>query len=207
MNMKTPRFLFTIVGFGALTLGLSLADEPSRQPSEQAPNENHTTSDRPAEQVQGEGAHDKRDQPDGKPSNSKAESHASEQSRQLGSASKALPRNRLGQDHVKQDAIRHEDARNQRVDHTHTQRTPANNLQRPGASKAATVPKAGSMINTVGNHREQPARLPVGSGATAPLPGVVRSQGTGTASVGGLAPSSAKSSTAGINGTGMGRRP
>jgi hypothetical protein len=205
--MKTPRFLFTIIGFGSLTLGLSLAGEPSRQPAGQEPSENHTTSDRPAEQVQGKGAHDKRDQPDGKPSNSKAESHASEQSRQPGSASKALPRNRLGQDHAKQDAIRHEDARNQRVDHTHTQHTPANDLQRPGASKAATAAKAGSMINALGNHRDQPARLPVGSGATAPLPGVVRGRGAGTASVGGLAPSSAKSSAAGINGTGMGRRP
>jgi hypothetical protein len=207
MNMRTPRFLFTIIGFGSLTLGLSLAGEPSRQPSGQEPSENHTTSGRPADQAQGNGARDNRDQPDGKPSNSNAESHASEQSRQPGSASMAIPRNRLGQDHAKQVAIRHEDARNQRVDRSHTQRTPANDLQRPGANKAATVAKAGSMLNPLGNHRDQPARLPMGSGTIAPLPGVVRSRGAGTASVGGLAPSSAKSSAAVINGTGMGRRP
>jgi hypothetical protein len=63
------------------------------------------------------------------------------------------------------------------------------------------------MMNTPGNHRDQPARLPMGSGTTAPLPGVVLGRGAAAASIGGLAPSSAKSSAAAINGTGMGRKP
>jgi hypothetical protein len=205
--MKTRRFLFAIIGFGSLTLGLSLADEASRQPPGQAPSENHTTSDTPADQVHGYAARDSKARPDGKPAESKADRHVSEQSSHPGSTSKAIPGNRSNPDHPKPVAINHEDPRNEGGNHVHTQRTPANELQRPGSSKGATVVKAGSMMNTLGHHRDQPARLPVGSGATAPLPGVVRGRGAGTASVGGLAPSSAKSSAAGINGTGMGRRP
>jgi hypothetical protein len=42
--MTTARFLFTMAGFGALTLGLSFADEPSRQPSGQGPSKDQVAN-------------------------------------------------------------------------------------------------------------------------------------------------------------------
>jgi hypothetical protein len=77
--MKTARFLFTIVGFGALTLGLSYAGEPSSHSSEQNPRENHTASARPAGRRQGNG-----DQMDRKPSLLHNNGHALERSSQAG---------------------------------------------------------------------------------------------------------------------------
>jgi hypothetical protein len=47
--MKTARFFLMIVGSGALMLGLGYAGEPSAP----ATHENHTTSDRPADQEHG----------------------------------------------------------------------------------------------------------------------------------------------------------
>jgi hypothetical protein len=53
INMQTARFLFTIVGLGAFTLGRCLAAEPFTPPSERAPRENHPTGVRPADPVHG----------------------------------------------------------------------------------------------------------------------------------------------------------
>jgi hypothetical protein len=136
--MKTARFLFTIAGFGALTLGLTFAGEPSRQPSGPAASENHTASDCPADPVK---------------------------------------------------------------------RTSANDLHQPGLNKAATPAKDGLIMNKTGNPREQLARLPLGTRPATPLPGVVRGRVAATASIGGLAASSAKTSAAVINGTGMKPKP
>jgi hypothetical protein len=47
--MKTARYLLTIVGAGALTLGVGYAGEPSAK----AAHEDHTASDRPAELMDG----------------------------------------------------------------------------------------------------------------------------------------------------------
>lgn len=52
--MKTGCFLFSIIGFGALTLGVSLAEQPSGQSSGQGLDENQTTSDRPADHMNGD---------------------------------------------------------------------------------------------------------------------------------------------------------
>jgi hypothetical protein len=197
--MKMARFLFTTVGFGALTLGLSLAGEPSKQTSGQAPSEDQAASRRPAGQAQGNQARDNREQTDGTPSKSKADSRAFEQSRLAGPTKKAMPIQRPGQDRPKQAANGHEAPGNQRVVDTHIRRTPANDLHQPGLSKTATVAKDGLMISTRGNH--------LGGGTTAPLPGVVRGQGPAPASIGGVAASGARSSTAAINGTGMKPKP
>jgi hypothetical protein len=48
INMKRGCFFFTIISFGALTLGLSLADQPPGQPSGKGLNENQPTSELPA---------------------------------------------------------------------------------------------------------------------------------------------------------------
>jgi hypothetical protein len=210
MIMKTPRFLFTVVGFGALTLGLGLAGEPSSSPS--APSRQGLAEDQAASKphaglAQRDGERDGRDQPHGKPSKSKADGHASEQSNHTGPASKAMPRNRPDHNYPIPVGTSHRDARNQQVEHTHALRTPAGDLQQPGLSKPATATRNGLMMNTQGKHREQPARVPVGSGSSAPLPGVVRGRGATAAGIGGLAPSSARSSAAVINGTGMARKP
>ena len=53
INMKRGCFLFTMISFGAFTLGVSLADEPSGQPSRQGLDENQTTSDHPADHMYG----------------------------------------------------------------------------------------------------------------------------------------------------------
>jgi hypothetical protein len=63
------------------------------------------------------------------------------------------------------------------------------------------------MMHTTGTQRQQPARLPVGSASVAPWSGAVHSQGTAAVGIGGAAASSAKNSTAAINGTGMGHKP
>jgi hypothetical protein len=55
--MKTARLLFAIVGFGAVTLVLGYAGEPSTQPPAQATYENHTTSDRRDDRAQGHEQH------------------------------------------------------------------------------------------------------------------------------------------------------
>ena len=50
--MKTPRFLFTIIAFGSLTLGLCSAAEPPKLPADQYPHKYHATSVRPANRDQ-----------------------------------------------------------------------------------------------------------------------------------------------------------
>jgi hypothetical protein len=62
-------------------------------------------------------------------------------------------------------------------------------------------------MNTTGNPQQELARrLPVGGGANASLPSVVHVR-PATASIGQLTPSSVKTSTAVINGTGMRHKP
>jgi hypothetical protein len=46
--MNAPRFFFTIIGSGALTLGVAFASEPSRHPAEKDLHQQHATSIRPA---------------------------------------------------------------------------------------------------------------------------------------------------------------
>jgi hypothetical protein len=147
--MKTARFLSTLAGFGALTLGLSLAGEPSGQPSAKGPSKDQV-------------------------------------------------------------ADIHQAPGQQRGDNTQTKRASVSGLHQPGLNQPVTAAKAGAMMNKTGNPREQLARPPLGTGTTGTttsLPGVVHGRGAATASLGGLVPSSAKSSAAVINGTGMKPKP
>jgi hypothetical protein len=50
--MKTTRFFFTVLGFGALTLGVGVAAEPPNKPSPRVMRENHTPTSRPGGPVQ-----------------------------------------------------------------------------------------------------------------------------------------------------------
>jgi hypothetical protein len=51
--MKKTRFLFALVGFGAITFGLAYAGEPSRPSAEHASHPNHPTTLRPVEREHG----------------------------------------------------------------------------------------------------------------------------------------------------------
>jgi hypothetical protein len=159
--MKTTRLLFTIIGFGALTLGLGFADEPPKQLSKPEAREN-PASVRPAvpkrSQVNDDG-------------------HAPEKS------SHAVPIN------------------------PQHKSTPVNELHQPALRKTAISPNDGLLANKAANHLEQPAKLPVGSGTTAPRPGVVRSRSVTAAVIGGPTPSNTKHSAAAIDGTAIQRKP
>jgi len=82
--MKTIRILFTILGFGALTIGLSFAQSSGQAP-EPAPSETltRTTSDGPSGGTQDSPAQDKGKRTDGKQSNGQQDgNHASDKSGQ-----------------------------------------------------------------------------------------------------------------------------
>jgi len=222
--MKTACLLFTIVGFGALTLGASLADQPPEKgPDEKgeqtkSKNDNHafekisqtenqTTGDKPADHPRSKPERDEKELADGKHPKAKNDSRVSEKSSQAGPIKKAMPAHHPGQDRSKQVANNHGDAAEKRVDN-HQNKPPAvNDFHQPALNRPSTVVKGGLVLNTIGNHREQPARLPPGGGTTALVPAVVPGRSATTAIIGGLAASSAKSSTAVIDGSGMKRKP
>jgi hypothetical protein len=156
---------------------VGFAGEPSSQPSEPVFHANHTTGDRSAKPAHGNPVRAKTDQTDGNHSNPKDDGHASAKSSQAGPVN------------------------------AQTKPTSGNELHQPGLKKAATAANDALMKNRIANHREQPAKLPVGSGTTASLPGVVRSRSASTAVVGGAAATNAKHSAAVVNGTDMRRKP
>jgi hypothetical protein len=160
--MKTARFLFTMVGFGALTLGVGFAAEPSSPPSERVPRENHASSVRS-----------------------------------------------VGPGHGSRDHMERNSARSSQPGplHTQTKRALGNGLHQPGLKRAATAANGGWMMNKIEHHHEQPAKLPGGSGTTAPWPGVTRSRSAAAAVIGGLTASSAKNSAAALDGTAIRRKP
>jgi hypothetical protein len=91
-----------------------------------------------------------------------------------------------------------------------TKRASANELHQSVLKKAATTAtaaNAGLMMNKMGNHYEPPARLPVGSGTTAPRPGVVRSRSATVAVIGGATASTARHPAAVVDGTAIMRKP
>ena len=180
--MKTMCFLFAVVGFGALTLGITFAYPPSDQSSSQLPgqgaNQSHTTGDHPANPAKGSQTSDNKDQTDKKHSQSTADSHTPEKVSQTGPA-KTPPKH-----------------------------PPVNNPSRPtpGLNKTPAVAKDGLPVNKPGSNSAQPPRPPA-VGVTAVLgPGILRKSAGPTTSLGGLTASSIKTSTAGINGTGMQRK-
>src|ERR1700736_4730868 len=74
--MKTAYLLFTIAGFGALTLGVSFASEPVGR----GPKEKQTTSDRAAGQLDGKPERGGKKQAEPKQSKSKEDGGASKNS-------------------------------------------------------------------------------------------------------------------------------
>jgi hypothetical protein len=84
--------------------------------------------------------------------------------------------------------------------HTRTKHPSGNDLHQPGLKKAAPAANGGLMMSKTGNHCEQPAKLALGSGRTASLPGGVRTRSAAAAAIGGMAAASAKHSAAALNG-------
>jgi hypothetical protein len=205
--MKTARFLFTMVGFGALTLGLGFAGESSRQPVGQGPSENQTASDHHGDQEPGNRGHGNRDLADEKHSNSNDNRHVSQKSSQAGPIKEAIPTHRDDQDRPKQVTNSQHDSGEKRVDNAQTKRASVNDPHQPGLNQPVIAAKDGWMMNKTGKPREPLARLPVGGGATALSPVVVHGRVPAPVIIGGLAASSAKNSAAVINGTGMRRKP
>lgn len=79
-------------------------------------------------------------------------------------------------------------------------RPPANELHPPVLKKAATTANGGLAILKRTNRPAAPAKLPVGSGATAPTTVHVRGRSDAVAVLGGATASSANNSAAGVNG-------
>jgi hypothetical protein len=177
--MKTASFLFAVVGLGALSLGLGFADPPSAQTSGQESNPNHAGGDHPAPTHGNQTSGDK-DQTDIRHSPSDADNHTPGKVSQAGSTQTPLKRPLV------------------------------NNLSQPAPGLIKTTPavaKGGSPVNKPWSTSAQFARPPVGGGTVALGPGIAGKPAGVTANLGGLSASSVKTSTAGINGTGMKRTP
>lgn len=181
--MKTARFLFTIIAFGSFTLGMSYAGEPSSQPSQpsaQQSGDNHAAGLRPADLPHGKHTAGKTESTDVKPSNPKEDTHA------IAKKSQADPIS------------------------AQTQSTSANKLPQPALKKATLAAKAGLttgglIMNKIGN--QLPAKLPVGSGTTAPRPGAFRGRSDTPMAIGGSTASSAKNSAAALSGSSIKPKP
>jgi hypothetical protein len=76
-----------------------------------------------------------------------------------------------------------------------------------GPKKAVAALKNGLTVNKTVNHYVQPARLPVGSGTTAPRPGLVASRSTPAAGIGGATAFSAKHPVAVLDGASIKYKP
>jgi hypothetical protein len=185
INMKKACFLFTIVGLGTLTLGLSYADEPPKLPTEQVLSENPSTDDRSADPAHSTQARGKTEQKEGKPSTPKVDSHeskpkehshASEKGKQAGPVRAQVKRPAEKESHQPE-------------------------LKRPAAKDKILMGKTG----------EPPGprpKLPPGNEAVGPRPGVIRSRGATAALVSRvLITSNTKYSAGPLAGTTIKRRP
>jgi len=185
--MKKSRFLFAIVGFGALTLGLSYADEPSRPPAEQVLRQNHPTSDPSAGPPHGNQAHGKIDQKEEKPSKPKEDSHDSKPKDDSHPSEKRRPAGPA----------------KSLVKLPSEKESPQLELKKP-----VTGAKEGPWMSKTGKPHERLAKPPVGNEAIAPRPGVVRSRGATAALVGRvLITSNAKYSAGPLEGAAIKRYP
>lgn len=170
--MKMARLFFTIIGSGALTLGMGSAGEPPSQPSEQDSHAKHPASVRPADRVRGNG-----DQMDRRYSKSNSGRQTPDMRGPAGSF------------------------------HTQSKSLPLHQLHQPELEGVATAANDGLMMNRMASHREPLAKLPAGTGTTAPWSGAVRGRGAATAVLGGAKASSAKNSTAALDGAAIKRKP
>ena len=181
--MKTPRFLFTIIAFGSLTLGPSYADEPSKPPTGQVLRQKHSTSDRAADPAHGNKRRDKIDQTDGEHSNPKDDSHTVKKIGQAGPIK------------------------------TEPKRAAGGQLHQAALKKAAIAAREGPVMNRTGNPHEQLAMLPAGKEAGAPPPGLGPSRRAAAAAALGKIlgvtriTSNAKSSAGALDGAAIQRKP
>jgi hypothetical protein len=181
--MKTARFL--VMAFGALALGVGYAGEPSSQSSEQVLHQNHTTGDPSAKPAQGKQEGGKIDQTPGKDLKPKEDNHHSK---------------------LKEDGRASEKGGKAGPVKPQVKRPSEKEPHQPERKRAATAANEGLMKNKTENHREQPARLATGRGATAPLPGGVRGRSATTTAAGRAASASAKHSSLALNGSDMIKR-
>jgi hypothetical protein len=205
--MKTARLLFMIVGFGALTLALSVADDAPKPPPQPAPAQKHaeTSGDRPADDGQGAQSRSDKGQADSKhPDDNKADRPPSQKISPAGKARTTTgPHAGLRSPQPAQASGVHPGDRP--VNDTATRNTTpsAAGLPSLGLNKPAVAAKAGSTINPTGSFRS----LPLAGLSTPPPPKqVVPHTGPGPATIGGPANSSART-TAVLDGTGMKRKP
>jgi hypothetical protein len=162
--MKTARFLFTLIAFGALTLRVSYADPPSKQPSQQDAHQNHATSDRSAIPAQGRQPPGKIDQTEGRPLKPKNNSQDAKP-KENGGAEDLKPKDEGQHSKPKEDGRVSEKGRQ-----AGPVKSPGKEPQQPESKKSATAAKVGPMTNKSGKPREPLARLPGGSEAVAPFP-------------------------------------
>jgi hypothetical protein len=169
--MKIVPLLFTLIGLGAITVGLSYANEPASQPSKRETHEYHAASDRSSGPEHGQ-----KIQSNGKHSEPKEIGRAAEKGIHAGAL------NMQGQ------------------------QTQLNELHQAALGKAAPAAKNGLIMNKLGNHNEQTAKLPPGKEFTVPTPVVVLGRSANTVSTGGLARSSIKNSSSLLDGGAIKRK-
>jgi len=192
--MRTARLLCTIVGYGAVALGLGLAAEPSDPAREPAPSENRAqpTSNRPSDEGQGLRPRAGRARADGRPSIGREGVSGAEE--KAGGA-------RLKQ---AQPAPRPPDQKPASVSQARS--AEGANFHPPAWNKSAGAVKEGLTLKIPGPLRSQSGLSPILRPATRPSLPVAPSPGRGPAALGGPTFSPAKNSGV-LNGTGMNHKP
>jgi hypothetical protein len=174
--MKTARCFFTMVFFGALTLLPAFAGEPSKQPSAQDSHENHVAGDHPADPAHGRQTPEKTEATDGRTSNAADSSHAPARNSQAGRLAGLVS--------------------------PQPKSVPANKV--PQSAPKTTAPAAKARLTTggwiAGKTGNPPAKLPVGSGTTAPKPGPARGRPDAPAAIGGSTASGVKQPAMALDG-------
>jgi hypothetical protein len=247
--MKTARFLFTVIGLGALTLQLSLGDQQSGQTSDKGSAENRITSDSPVDHKNSKVTNN--DQADIIYPRVGQHIRPFEKSSQTGATKNwilpakgvfaahrvlaghgaipthgALPADGVQPghhpelNHPKPVANNREVLGQKPVDHSQTKLPSVYDLHPMVLKPSSTaVEKDGLILNRTLNAQEETAKvLPnpqdelsrksqAGDGANPSLPGAVHNRVGSTAAIGQLMPSSTKSSTAALNGTGIKLKP
>jgi hypothetical protein len=170
-SMKTRRFLFVVLGFGALTLRLSFADEPAKASPQHDPHDKNTMPVHPA----------------GPP---------------------RITGDRTDRKHFLLNAVGHDSNWNSQPRSVPglTKRTTANGFRPPVLKKPATAANQ-PLLNKPATYSMPPARLLEGREIAAPFPHGVPGRAATAATLGGLTASSAKNSTAALNGTTLKRKP
>jgi hypothetical protein len=209
MDVKTLRFLFAAVGFGALAVGHSFATElsdPLRQPAS-SEDRAKAAVDRPADSGRKSRALTGREQANGKPAEHTPDQHpvseTSVRTRGTQTTDKHHPGRKLPQPLQGKDE--HPGAKQTSNVQPPTASAKTADPHRTGLNTSENAAKPGLTINKMEDHRPLPvARL--SSLALVPPSQAAPRRGSGPAIIGGPAGSSARN-TAVISGTGLKHRP